>query len=555
MQLWPQNRQWIAIALAAVSSYLAGATFALAQDSQEGSVKLQSESGAVWLQQAADAEKALDYSRAIDLYQRAAILPGTEEQGTVGAARAQAAMGDPEQAVKTLEAFLHSKNPFNVEAQLALTDLHLQASRLDLAEKQLRVTNRLRANYLPTYERYGVLNFLKGKYEISIRYLTPVLNRQPGNLKALALRAKAHFQLKHYPAALADFEALLESDPQNVSHMMIISRILIHFRKYAEVEKYVQRGLAAANGSTTDQFKMLLLAGQFEETRGDTQKAVGYLRKAFETNPADLALGLRIGEIYLSQDAAQDAEKVLGNLLRASTEDASALTLGVKIADFYTNKRKFNLASKILNHLLSGSPGNEPVAKRMVNLLTLAGHRDALGVFLKNYTDSHPEQTWATVEYARMLAEIDNPIAAMEALKKCVDKNGDPVNADVAVVYSSLLVKTQQIEEARDYLKKSLEKFATDDRLHFNLALCYEKLDKSDKAIREYAAVSEKDPNVYLKASINRSRLLQKDGKVNEALMILKKLHPENGELRSTLELAIQQLSSKTEVNRLPAGR
>jgi predicted Zn-dependent protease len=202
---------------------------------------------------------------------------------------------------------------------------------------------------------------------------------------------------------------------------------------------------------------------------------------------------------------------------------------------------------------MQAAPGNESAAHRMMELYNLLGQRDGLGAFLRNYLAAHPGQSWATVAYSKLLLEVDDAPGAERVLAASLDDKGAPTSPETAMALVKVYNLQNRPKDSLALLQKGAEKFPADDRIRFDLALCYEKLSDPTHAAAEYAKVSRKDPLVHQKASVNLAFIYERAGDARKAKEVLSAAEPGvTGTLPPAILAKIQALGS--EPSRRPAS-
>lgn len=504
-----------------------------------------SETGYAWIDQAREAEAHQDYGRAQDLFSRAAILPGTEEAGTVGLAHVQQVMGDLDKSLETLNTFVRKINPFSVDAHLALVDAYLALGREADAEAELATAEKLRPSYAPANQRVAVIAFRKGNYRLTVAALTKVLERNPTHARALELRARAYLKLEKYSSALADYKILQGLEPNEFEHYLSIGQIYVQLGELDVAERYFSAVLGASELPPAQRVRVLMAAGQLEQLRHNEKRAVAFFKRAYEANPADIELGLKLSDLYAASHNLPQAQVTLDKIMENAPASDAAARLAFKLSDLYVSTRNYPAAQQVLAKVMESSPGNEAAARRMMELYQLLGRRDGLGVFLKNYLDSYPDKPWAMLAYSRTLIEIGDLAGADEYLRGTAIKNGYPTS-ELALEHTRLLGRLKRFADAKVALQKAIDKFPKDDRLHFDLALCWEKLDEPKKAASEYEKVTGAEGGsvaleLKQKAVINLAQIVEKSGDTARAYALLRSIEP-TGAIAQAVATKIEEL-------------
>lgn len=120
-----------------------------------------------------------------------------------------------------------------------------------------------------------------GKYEQTISEINKRLFFQVTDVKFLHMRARSFEELKHYDAAIKDYERIISIDPNYAQAHAGIGKILFEKEQYPKAELHILK----ASSIDPENFEILYLAGRCQLMVEKWEKAEIFLKLAEKMNP------------------------------------------------------------------------------------------------------------------------------------------------------------------------------------------------------------------------------------------------------------------------------
>jgi predicted Zn-dependent protease len=159
------------------------------------------------------------------------------------------------------------------------------------------------------------------------------LAAEPGNVDALALRARANIKAGHYADALTDTERVLEIDPDNPAILVPRVLVLIEFNRIDEAEAVLDASnqkLESGEDQMLEetQARLCLTNADFAFDHGDQKNAEVMFADCLDAYPTDPLVVLAVVDFY---DAIDEPERGT-DLLRRTFEDTRSTEFGHALA-------------------------------------------------------------------------------------------------------------------------------------------------------------------------------------------------------------------------------
>jgi len=297
------------------------------------------------------------------------------------------------------------------------------------------------------------------------------LASNPGSAEAWYQKAAIEARTLDFETAIADLQKAREQKPDAKLAMLVdkqLGRLLVRDRQVDEALKVWNELLAA--------------------------------------NPRDEELAEDLIELHIDEGLFKQAAALAEGLLKATKDPYLAVTRRLRLGDIHqragSRENALEAYSTALNDVGHESwleqeilAQTEQVFRREDNLSQLKDHYTSL-------LGDHPKRIALHRRHAKLLVELGEQDAAMEAYKKILELTpGDRANREE---YVEVLAKIGKKDQAVEQLRALCGQHPEDGELRFRLATLLYDAGKADDAATEvakYLAASDKSEYAYLRAA------------------------------------------------------
>jgi tetratricopeptide (TPR) repeat protein len=266
------------------------------------------------------------YKEAEEAFRKLYALEPGDPRGIAGIAHVYVAQKKGDEAIQLMQSEA-KKHPGNLDYQMALGDLAMQTAKYDLALEQfLNVLNhvdRYSRSAGDLYFRIGEAYFHKGELDFSIIFLRQAKEFVPKNSRILAALATALSAAGQNEAAVLEYRAALDADPNN--------------------------GFLLNN-----------LAFLLAEKGGDLDSALGYARRAKDLLPNSDSVADTLGWIYVKKNMTDEA---LGILRQVAQKNPANAAYRYHLAAALEQKGDLSAAKEELTAALKSNPSKDEEQK------------------------------------------------------------------------------------------------------------------------------------------------------------------------------------------------
>lgn len=383
------------------------------------------------------------------------------------------------------------------------------------------------------------------------------------------------------------FEAVLARDPANAEAHFRLGIVQVRVGRYEEGVRHIERSVSLApdnmsvrfslaalyeKGGETDKaeqiFQTIVQSGS-DEDRRKAQEALARLQAAAAARAAAVT---ETRDEQLEQEVQTSARR-----LREAADPAAKQALiqaALLRATHLQQQSRFRYAAELLEAVLTEAPGHVAALANLGILYDLMGQRDKGEQFLRRAADISPDNALILANLGKLYLDGGKLVLARRTLEAVVKldqepaatrqarqmlaglyisegnkslklgKIGDAVNSyravlthdpdNVEILYSLGLVERRrgQRDAALAYFEQARRAAPEDYRVHYQLALLYEDLDRFEDAAGAYnktlatlKADSEVTPReLELKLSLLTARRTFEQGDLKTAEQLLKNL-------------------------------
>lgn len=468
---------------------------------------------------------------------------------------------------KAAEAVIEYRNalriaPNNAEAHYGLAKAYLASEELGKAYWELQETVRLDPSNLEARLDYTRFLLIGGEEELNqaLEQADAVLEQDPRNADAHALKAQALERLQRFDEALEAYETAVTLAPEEPrflqllaayhvrrdhpqeaeSHLRRLVEIDPGFRSYAALGAFLARDPAREREAESAYLESLKRAedeerglahrmvASFYIGRGRYEDAERILQQGVEAIEDDFDVRLMLARLYHVQDRKDEADAVMEEAARSKPDDPEPYLM---LSAYRQQNGDLQGALSATEAALEVAPEDTRSRLRKAELLIEIGYREekedlrAEGQRMVSEVleeePSHPEANFVQAKVDLAEKRVDDAIAA---LRRTVD--GRPDWAQAHFLLASALLVDGQRQQARAEAQRALELNAQLIDARRLLARVHADLGDHELATEEARKVLRQDPS-DAKARILLAQSLVRLGKADEALEELEQLPAE----------------------------
>lgn len=316
------------------------------------------------------------------------------------------------------------------------------------------------------------LNSFTRKTEKNIKIAEKLVARFPENSRVLSLLAGAQIN-KQLPEAKQTLRAIISKDPKDVSHRLILARLLANSRDNSQE---IYRLLAEVTALKSDKPEILLQTGVIYKILQDYGRAYQIVRSLRNLYPVSAAHYLLEGEIQLAEQKFQLAYETLN---KAYQIKPAPKLLSVISKILITLEQKLE-AMSFLQTEINNFPHDLENYQLLGSLYLETGKQEKAIEIYEQILEKNPDHILALNNLAWLYNQAKN-IQAIDLAAKAYALAPDSV--PVADTYGVILSDNNQLDLALQILQKanSLQPNALDVQLH--LAQVHIKIGQKDQAV------------------------------------------------------------------------
>lgn len=297
-----------------------------------------------------------------------------------------------------------------------------------------------------------------------------------------------------------------DTDPQNPDAQRTAAGLLLQNRQYLEALNHLQ-----AFKALTGESNYSLLA-----------------RHAIDEAPETL------GDLY---QEIQAIETATGHQAQPTPPTASA-DIETALALLANALGNTQAADQHLEEALTLEPSNPQAVLLKAQRLSEQHHLDKAEALLARTVQRQARDLRLWLELARIQLLQNKLTAAQNTFNHLLDLQ--PNNPQLRFALAQLYLETGKIEAAHDLLDELTRDPRLADQAHLRLGRLAEAEDQPDEALLHYRAVEDGD--ALIEAALSAGRLLQQQGRLEEALEMIKHDRQQHPQLSTSLTLVGHQL-------------
>ena len=373
-----------------------------------------------------------------------------------------------------------------------------------------------------------------------------VVEFEPGDLGLQMALAEFYVDTEQKNKVMVVLEKMLNASPDNKAANQMLVEILLAQGKMAQAGKL----LGSLYADYPNDMAIQMLKGKYHLMACEPAIAMTHFKDVVDKEP-----NFPLGHYCLGLAHLADGQNQLGfqSLVKALSLDNSFTDAELALADYYYKTKAYDLCMEHAGRIAEREPENYRSHLIMGNAYLAQGKYQAARAKFRAAQLINPESR-SPFYFMAIAEELSGKAdAALALYKDLLDRY--PVLADAGMRYANLLIKTDKIDEARQYFENAVKRQPENPYLrhilgevylvdgndgagekafgqavvmdpqmtcsYVKLAGIYEKKGDADKQIKILKTAIEKVPG-FTDAYMELARIYRKKGQMDEAIAIIR---------------------------------
>ncbi len=392
-----------------------------------------------------------------------------------------------EQGEKILRDFI-ARDPGNYDLRLSLGGLLAGAgAREDALKAYQEIADRdgTGAKGLIARSRIAELDAQLGRYEPAMKLIGEVLEHNPHDTDALALRGQIELQRGDAAAAISDLRAVLRDQPKAIP----IQRGLARAYRASDQPAMAEETLRSAIDTSPDDSGLRVELAQLLVQTNRSEQAVPLLEEVVRRAPNDLAGREALVRAYIAKGDLASARTAAEDLKILRPNAAAGFYLAGLVAQ---SQQRLEDSKKELEHALDLQPNALDALSALVHLQIAAGRPAEVIPRLEHVVQNDPKNAAALDLLGELYVSNHDVPRGVQTLSRATEVAPQWWYAyrDLAIAY----LTAKDPERAIAAYKAGIKAAPGATQLVFELASFYEKQGRVDDAIALYTDLNRHDP-------------------------------------------------------------
>lgn len=405
-----------------------------------------------------------------------------------------------------------------------LAQLYLRAGELDKALEEIDKVKELAETDPELLElKAGILSALKRTPEAIETYKKIVQLTDPGNEEPYVYIASLYAQESRFAEAQEALSDLLAKKPTSFFGNYYLAKILLAAGNFSESEKFYLKTLEISPNAESVKLELARVYA-FQKRIDD---AIGLCEEIVERNPANLKARGLLGELLLGKDRLEDALKEFEAMESQQTDPSETR---FKIALIKLQRRDLEGAEVELRLVLAEHPENTAARYYLASAFAGMDRSEEAIEQLRQIDRGDKFFTESKTLAAFLYRQNEKYSEALEMVDLLLEDA--PKDKKLLTLKTSLQQDDGDLKGAANTVKELIELEPTSDRHQFRLAVLYDELKQTDKAIAAIIKSIELNPNNANALNYLGYTYAEQGVKLEEAESLIKralKLEPSNG--------------------------
>ena len=309
-------------------------------------------------------------------------------------------------------------------------------------------------------------------------------NADAASLSVDLSEARQAVKENRFQDALDLFEIILETDPDHIDSLYLVSVSSRYLKKFDESKKYIERLLFIA----PDMGRAYQELGHIHRDMGNLAKAAIHYRQACELNPALLA-----SWNYLYKYFVESKNKPAADHAREQIEKLQSLPPALLYIDQIMNEGRLGIAETQCRAFLKKNPTHTYAMSLLSEIANRLGYFDDAEFLLEKAVEFEPNDGELRMKYAQILRKKQKFAKTMEQVNILCDQYPD--NHTYQAQKASEVMQNGGHEEAIKLLDNILEKNPYNFSTFTSKGHAQKTLGQTDQAIHSYQSAYKIKPD------------------------------------------------------------
>lgn len=398
------------------------------------------------------AEKAVNLSEAMQMYQGAIDDDGTHLKARASLARLYVLAGMPDKAMAIVEPGV----------ALAPQDADLLAVR-------------------------GIVRMRKGDAAGARADGEKAVQIEPGNENAVALLSAIYQRSGRSEAAIALVERALKATPRSIDMRLMLAQMMMATERKSAAEQQLREIIRLQPDRLAYRYGLAQLQVELQDVMGAEQT----LRQGIALQPEDVQAKLALVNLL---ETHRSLEAATQELQAASDRAPRDLELRLALADFYARHRNAQRAERLYREIIAAdakAPQGLTARNRLAAAQLRAGHLQGADTLLAQVLAANPRDAEALQMHAELALARKDAVSAITDLRTLL--RDQPNSLQLRRMLVRAYVQNSQPELAEDTLREALRD--KPNLLSAELAALYERMGRTEDAIQQYEQLHARNPN------------------------------------------------------------
>ncbi len=426
-----------------------------------------------------------------------------------------------------------------------LEELAMLQKDSDGSEQQIR--SQIQTNYLLIISYIKQKQFSKAEEKINQLLTTTPDDTKLLNLKALTEQLKGNSE-----QAIAQYQAILKKDKQNIPAYMGLGRIAALQKKWAEAESHFQQvikinpqalkaylGLAAiaekqnmpeaaeqyfmqaiqqSKKNIASQLTIAGLLSQWYQTRQQPEKILKLAEMLDKQHPNDNTIRSFLARAQLINKQPEKAERTLKSIITFDKKDIKHRILLAKLIS--QDAQRINEAISLLEDAQAIQPDNLTLFSMQASLLIKQEKFNQAVQIARKISDSFPDEPTGRLMEADIYRLQKQPEKALDIYQQVYKEN--PLDI-VFTAIIDMLIQTEQKDKAIELLTKQLKTSPDNIDNLFKLASLHHEKQQLDKASVYYQRILKIEPEQIV--TLNNLAWIKADSDLKQAVILSRRAY------------------------------
>lgn len=366
--------------------------------------------------------------------------------------------------------------------------------------------------------RLASLLLATGAQDATIGHIETILENDPKNAAALAIRAQLALRDDRYDDAIQDIRTAQATAPDNWRFMLIEAEA---HKLNGSSSLAGERMAAAVEASGSNPVATAAYARHLS-SNGKADFAESLVEDGLARTPDHVALLNLLAQLKLSRGDWFGAEQIAQRL---EAIDGGQAAMQQVMAQIIANDDRGDKGITFLENLVSGNNAEVSSMAALVMSYVRSGRADEAITFVTGVLEKNPNNPAALILKGDLETQLGKPDEAEAAYREAISVAPDTVEGYQALV--GHLLRYARNDEAIEIARAGLAIKPDATRLRMSLALLLREQGDSAGAIAEYETLYEQTPNSFLVANNLASIMIEVDQspeQVERAFILAKRL-------------------------------